>query len=335
MRRRLIPVLLLLLVFLTGCGKEKQKYGTLEVILDSPKAVILQEADGKKTAFRIQEDTWVSSLLEGVEPQDLREDMGVWVIYQGRRGCFAAPDGEKYPCYTARRLIIEEAAMDSPIFMSDGTRAWLWKGVFRDCYKLADKTPLLWVEVHPWQEQLDASDEVAGKIRSYFTEQGVLFDVNRELEKAYQFYLAADTEDAFQNPEVGQYTALRAKSSRVFYFCTTVTRPLTGQEMTEYQIDTAFDRETGEPIAMEDLFTCGRDKIMAAIYAASKLEDEELLAEMENAFRPEYLNFWPENLEVWFPAGSLSSYTTSFVLSVDMADIESVLEPWAVPISQE
>lgn len=335
-KRKLIPVFLLLLVFLTGCGKEKTFYGSVVRVETGPEAVVLEDGDGKRMAFLTGEVPVFASMVEGEKRDALGEHMSIQVTYSGRRSAYTAPDGETYPCYKAGYVYIDEIREEMPVRLSDGTEVWLWKGTFQNRWRLEDGTVLLFVDVSQWRGRIaSASEAVNQKIADYFREQGELVDVGKALEEANLRYLAQADKTEYQEAMVRQSTELVAESSRVLYFSTTVGQPQENGDMTEYRLGVAFDRETGKVISMEDLFTCGKDEIITAICEAAKLEDEALLRDMEKAFRLEYLIFWADGLEVWFPEGAIPAYETAFVVGLDMADIESVLEPWAVPISQE
>ena len=66
------------------------------------------------------------------------------------------------------------------------------------------------------------------------------------------------------------------------------------------------------------------------------LSDPALRSEMEAAFSGRSLLFFPEHLEIAFPAGSLPSQEHSYLLGLDWdEELSALLQPWALPYPPE
>ena len=120
-----------------------------------------------------------------------------------------------------------------------------------------------------------------------------------------------------------------ASSQEVMYFLTSVTLPLDGNTATELRLGAAFDRKTGEALEPQELFTCSPEALITALLNCSEVTEPTLRREMTTAFRPEYLVFFPEHLEVSFPQGVLPSQEYAYILSIPYEDLP--LPPWAIP----
>lgn len=328
MKRKLIPVLLLLLVFLTGCGREKTLRGTVTAL--GPEALVLRTAEGKEQAFQLAEDTIAFSWVEGGSREDLEPGVEVSVTRRGFLSGITAPDGTRYSGYEAAQVAIEAIREGSPVLLEDGTPVWRWRRVNGDRFCLEDGMELMWQDGSPVSlDSPQGSEEVNERIARWADKRGLLYDPMAELNRAYKAY--REDPAAFQCFLVGQELFPSAAGEGVLYYCTSLTYPLGGREATHTQFSTAFDRETGAELPVEDLFTCGEGELSAILLTASGLGAPALLEELESAFRLEYLTFWPEGMEIFYPAGVLRDYETPFILSVNPSVARSVLKPWAVP----
>ena len=100
--------------------------------------------------------------------------------------------------------------------------------------------------------------------------------------------------------------------------------------MTRVQFTDAFDRETGEHIPNEDLFSAGRTEVLDALISQMDV-DQDLERELREHFQWSYLVFWPDHLDIRYPAGSLPSQEHSWGWGIDYEDLAGVLHPWATP----
>lgn len=335
MKKKLIPLLLLLALLLTGCGKDKTASGTVTAVLGD--GVIVRLPEGTETAFLLGEDTITFSWVESVSWEDLEPGMNISADYSGWKKTYTAPDGREYPGYTAKILMIEEVRADEPVILSDGTEVWPWQGMVLDPYRLADGTELLCLNDLPMEAPGEAVSQEAGeKIQAYFDAQGILYDPISLLEQAWEAHQNTQPGENFQSFYASQMVSQTAVSDRVVYYGTSLILPFDSQEGSMTRLGAAFDRETGDVIPLEDLFTCPPEEIPGAVLEACAISEGTLRREMEAAFLPEYVVFGSDgNVEVTFPKGTLASQEYVHIVTAELEKLEGILQPWAVPEIQE
>ena len=232
---------------------------------------------------------------------------------------------------------------EDALILSDGTAVDRWQKGYSgyDFYKLKDGTELL-REEHPsgpenvyvgGRESFTSLPEHTAKaISAYYDDMGLLYDLETEVEGAYQEYLTCQTEgEEFFSYYLGQSTSLCASNERVVYFLTSVTLPLGGQYGMNYQVGAAFDRESGEVIPMWDLFALPEEDVKALIVEEFAPRSEAERAEMLEKLTAEYLVFQPDSLNVSFPYGVLATELYTSVVGIDYGELTGVLHDWAVP----
>lgn len=232
---------------------------------------------------------------------------------------------------------------EDALILSDGTAVDRWQKGYSgyDFYKLKDGTELL-REEHPsgpenvyvgGRESFTSLPEHTAKaISAYYDDMGLLYDLETEVEGAYQEYLTCQTEgEEFFSYYLGQSTSLCASNERVVYFLTSVTLPLGGQYGMNYQVGAAFDRETGTVIPVWDLFTLPEEDVKALIVEEFAPRSEAERAEMLEKLTAEYLVFQPDSLNVSFPYGVLATELYTSVVGIDYGELTGVLHDWAVP----
>ena len=85
-----------------------------------------------------------------------------------------------------------------------------------------------------------------------------------------------------------------------------------------------------------DLFLCPPEEMAPRLLELADLSDPALRSEMEAAFSGRSLLFFPEHLEIAFPAGSLPSQEHSYLLGLDWdEELAALLQPWALPYPPE
>ena len=232
---------------------------------------------------------------------------------------------------------------EDALILSDGTAVDRWQKGYSgyDFYKLKDGTELL-REEHPsgpenvyvgGRESFTSLPEHTAKaISAYYDDMGLLYDLETEVEGAYQEYLTCQTEgEEFFSYYLGQSTSLCASNERVVYFLTSVTLPLGGQCGMNYQVGAAFDRETGKVIPVWVLFTLPEEDVKALIVEEFAPRSEAERAEMLEKLTAEYLVFQPDSLNVSFPYGVLATELYTSVVGIDYGELTGVLHDWAVP----
>ena len=232
---------------------------------------------------------------------------------------------------------------EDALILSDGTAVDRWQKGYSgyDFYKLKDGTELL-REEHPsgpenvyvgGRESFTSLPEHTAKaISAYYDDMGLLYDLETEVEGAYQEYLTCQTEgEEFFSYYLGQSTSLCASNERVVYFLTSVTLPLGGQYGMNYQVGAAFDRESGEVIPVWDLFALPEEDVKALIVEEFAPRSEAERAEMLEKLTAEYLVFQPDSLNVFFPQGVISTQAHSSGVGIEYSELTGVLHDWAVP----
>ena len=175
---------------------------------------------------------------------------------------------------------------------------------------------------------------VQARILEYYQEQGPLYEEQTELERAFRKY--RQVPEDFSPASLRQDTALISSSQGALYFLTSVYLPTDGRYGQELRLGQAFRRDTGEPLEAGDLFLCPPEEIAPRLLELADLSDPALRSEMETAFSDRSLLFFPEHLEIAFPAGSLTSQEHSYLLGLDWdEELAALLQPWALPYPPE
>lgn len=217
--------------------------------------------------------------------------------------------------------------------LADGTSVNLFKSYLYQTYSLEDGEELLFVQdptnveetyaagIGSLRDLLEAAQE---NIKAYYDAKGLLYDELQTLEEAYDAYLAGPD---FQTYTLGQEICPSAVNEEVIYFLTIVSLP--GSEL---RLCEAFDKETGDPIPMEEVFTCEPGEFIQRLAKIAGIDDETLIEEMTAAFQTEYVTVSQSFLEVNFPAGTLPSEELPFGMGFEYnEDVCELIQPWAVP----
>ncbi|NLA86707.1 MAG: hypothetical protein GX847_05375 [Clostridiales bacterium] len=236
------------------------------------------------------------------------------------------------------RVLKEKGVMT----FSDGESVSMWRTDYsRDnVYKLSDETTLLTIQDTAGpdntyvvgKESYDDLSETAQKaVSAYYEKQGLLYDIQAELEKAYAEYLACkESGMEYHGRHISQDIVPTASNDKIMCFSTSVLLPLGGQTVQEIRLAAVFNRETGEALRIWDLFTLPEAEARQWLLDALDVE-AALRAEMEAALKPEYISLSPENLFVTFPQGSLPSQEYSYGFGLEYKNLKDVLQPWAIP----
>ena len=337
--RKILQVFLaaLMCAFLfSGCGEKTIRGEVIEVISDGQTGefsfVIDQDVGGLKT-IKTDADTYIFSWIEEATEKDLREGNvdGMMVSVTGKN---------RSEAFHAEHVMIEQLRIRNYHTLEDGTQVDIIIGLNEYTYCLGNITELLRVRnpigPHNVQvagvESLDSlPEEVQQNVIAYYDAQGLFYDEFQTLQDAYDAYCTWDKFYAFY---LSQEIIPTASSDDVIYFLTDFMsdRGLEGTE--ELRLGAAFDKKTGEFIPVTELFTCKPEAILPKLIEICDLDDAALIAEMEQAFRPEYVVFFPENLEITFPESALPAYGMSSGMGIDFTkneDLLKLLQPWAVP----
>ena len=353
MKQRISALLavLCLCLLLSACGGKDSISGEVVDIHQTPEAtaLILQTDGDKRIAVFLDEDTYVFGMddIDG-EAYKASPHTGVSLYFfpEGRKTTLTTADGKNLKAYHADRYIsIDAYLIQDAVTLSDGTPLDAWKtSMFGTTYQLKDGTELLREDAPSGPENHyvvglesfdDLSEAAKPAIRKYFDEQGALYDLPAELERAWAEY--QEDPKAFSAFWVSQDTSPAAASQKVMYFNTNVTLPVNGNICEEFTLCAAFDRNTGESIPLTSLFTCPEAEIAQNLLDLAEKDgsgpsDPEVKREMLKAFRMEYLSFYSDYIMQDFPAGTLPSQEHAYLVSVDYdAGLSDILQPWAIP----
>lgn len=227
--------------------------------------------------------------------------------------------------------------------LSGGASVDRWRGNWGDDhYRLPDGTELLWVRAPMGPENVangqknvqDLNEAARAAVLAWFEERGLLYDVEEELEWAYALYRACrESGERYEAGLVEQVIAPAFSNERIICFRTSVTLPLDEPQMAEeIQLETVFDRATGEVVSGWDLFTIPEEEVRAWVAEHASPDDPVLRREMEAALAPEWIFLEPGGLSVWFPRGSLPGYESAYGWFEEYEKAPgAVLQPWAIP----
>ena len=348
MKKLLLLSLSLLLCFtLSSCGGSHSISG--EVVEAAPAALVLETDEGKRVAVLLEESIYVFGMDE-IDGDDYKAaphtGVRVFFSYQEPAGSITTADGQQVDAYHADRTIhINAYLVPGAAVLSDGTILDAWKEGPSDLtYQTRDGVTLLRENGPNGPENYyiaglesfdDLSEAAKPKVAGYYEQQGALYDIQAELERAWTVY-QGDAE-TFSPFVVRQDTSPSASGEQIFYFRTDLTTTIRGNTVEETTLCAAFDRETGDDIPLEDLFTCPKEDIGRILLDLAEkdgtgLSAPSLKAEMEAAFQLEYLYFSQDHLMLQFPQGTLPSQEHTHLVSVKFNDdCKQILHPWAVP----
>ena len=224
------------------------------------------------------------------------------------------------------------------ITLSDGASVDLWTSdiPFYDVYKLADETILLRVEkqveladslVIGVESYNDLSELAQGAVDDYYDNLGLLYNLNKELEKAYAEYKKEGAR--FNSYFISQTTVPIASNDKIMCFLTAVTVPIEGQTVDEFHIGAVFDKSTGEYIDVWDVFITEKKETKKILLEKSGIEDSSLKVELIDAFEWGNVCMFRDHLEIFFPQGILPSQEHSLFVAIDYDDIQDILQNWA------
>ena len=329
MKKRILILALIICLLLCGC-RELTIRGEMMGWFSNGETGIcgfsIRRENGDGVSVIVDGHTHIFSWVEDITVSDFKAGTmdGIVVDIKG--------DMKQDTIY-ATEIQIEGRWFRNEYTLSDGTGVDLFKASLYHTYSLEDGRELLFVQKPTNVEETyipgigslkDLPEAAQEKIGAYYDAQGLLYDEIQILEDAYDAYLAGDN---FQTYALGQEVCPSAANEEVIYFLTIVSLP--GSEL---RLCTAFDKKTGEPIPMEEIFTCESQELIHRLAQIGGLTDETLIEEMMGAFKTEYVTVSQNFLEVNFPAGTLPSEEIALGLGFEYnEDVRELLKPWAIP----
>lgn len=341
--KRLLFALSACLLLLSGCsnaGNDWSMDGFVIACLPDAAGYIIDTEDHGAVTVYVNERTRIYSRCSEVETEDFITgavtDVMVHVEWDEGRS-FDKDEKTVYPSF----LIVEALWYRDAAQLSDGASLDILADDFMMTYYLKDGVKLLQINRTVGPEHIsvsgqdsydDLSEAAKVKVLAYYEAQGDLYDIGETLERAYADY---QNKTIFSSYRLAQDISPLASNESVMYFLTTVLLPDSSIIVHEEKICAAFDRETGEYIPTMELFTCSESLLAQQLLALSNVTDEALIAEMEDAFDPEYILLAPEHIELRYPAGSLPSQEHAYLITIpyDTIGLPFLIHDWAIPNS--
>ena len=301
---------------------------------------------GEEIGLLLEEDTWIRSCFDAYTDQAFRDGeiadaLHIYAELGSSKETIFNQDGEKILAYPAHLVEIDAYQMPDLMTLNDGTQVEVWQGHRGVLYALHDGPELLDVRTPTGPDGTYAwgvdtfrhlPQEAQDNISAYYQQQGLMYDTQEELERAYQEYRQWENSSPFPTQIVRQEITPTASAPNVIYFTTTVDRYIDGGVLSTEARCGAFYKDTGKPIALEDLFLCTPDTLIQTILDNSLITDSTQKQEMMEAFRLESLTFQRERLAIYYPDGSLSSEDAACSYSFAYDDaVTWLMQPWAVP----
>lgn len=323
-------LILSLLLLLTGCGS-KVIYGEVASITPKGEYIALTIL-GKDDIVLADENTMVYS-FSGIEEGLLEGELI-------RPSITAYDPKPRSGGYYSDRICVESIVLPEPYILKDGTELTVRKDYTHTTYFTPDGVDILWEQepIGPHNVSVGGlpsldmlSDQAQEAIFAYYEKQGLLYDLDCELEKAWQAFQVSENNSRFQSFHLSQDISPTAANDRLIWYSVYVTRPVAEGQHQQSSTHTVFDRETGNVVDIADLFTCSEKELGRRILEIVSMPDTELSREMEKAFRFEYLTFDSNSLGVCFPAGSLVSQNTNHLLGITYEELTGFIHPWAIP----
>ncbi len=361
MKRTLAFMLAALLALgLTACQDEKNISGALAEVQtaeDGSLSALILERDGKRTGVLLAEKTsvwprgegsWTGEEAMEAFRKDLQpgNELSAWCY--PRKEKLETAEGESIPAYWGQSVHINGILKRNALTLRDGTAIDVMENGGQGdnrTYQLFDGTELLRVDDNGGPENhyvmsLESFDDLTPqaqeKVRAYYEAQGPLYNEREELERSYAAY--QELGEAFECDWVQQDAAPSASNDKIMYFVTSLRLPQEygGRLSYERQSGGAFDRETGEKIDNWDLFAVPEAEVRRRFPELCGWVDEpELRAAMSEALKGDMFVFFPENVSVDFPPGSLPGEENGYCISLHYKDApEGFFQPWAIPVNR-
>ena len=349
--KKLLIFLFLCLLALTSCGKRT---------VNAHGKIIARETDENGRLISVVADTETNGTIRLILMENTHLDVPacfsekdfltddslypfISTVYDARTGKNDTYENRKIRCYEAELIDMDIEKNNTPastLTLSDGTELRVYPDSDHTLYALANGTDLL-LENHPQtpentmavgKKNIDHLEEnTKAAVLAYYEERGRLYDIMEELEKASAIYQQSQNKENFSMMRIEQNVYPTAANDRLIFFQTSLHLPLAEKTFTERNLCEVFDRKTGAYIPIEDLFICPLEELGSQLLALAHLSDADR-ADMEAAFRREYIFFTEDSLCIDFPAGSLTNYKEQYIVPLKYtSDLRGLMHDWAIP----
>jgi hypothetical protein len=334
MKKKLVMLLVIGMCLLCGCNNKKIYTGQVVEAFHGTDSIytqfVLLTEENKKIGILLDEQTQVWSFIKDFDIEAFKKgkesNVSISVEYTGRNVSMKTPDNSKIKAYIAKDIQVLATFTKDKLSLSDGTSIDMCEQSNSVVYQLRDGTELLRVKTPSGPNNVavggledfdDLSETAKPNVLAFYADQGLLYDVNSELERAYADYQQTTTKSEFNSYMLSQDISPTASNDRIMYFLTSVSLPVDGNNGQEMRLGAAFDRKTGKHISAWELFSCEKKEVIQTILDIAQVTDPVLRAEMEKAFSAEYIVLFQDNLEVSFPAGTLPSQEHCYMIGLD------------------
>lgn len=250
--------------------------------------------------------------------------------------------------YSDELMILEEASVYT---MSDGTVVNRWSAgtMEQDLYCIPDElnehllADVLVIDHPKGPEGVkndglcfdDLPEAAKSVIGSYYEQQGLLYDPMEELVLACEDYLVCKDEDkTYEFHYLNQVVWPTGATEELIAFCTELVTYHGEKDVRQDWYNVIFDRNTGEQISVESLFSVPLEEAKAVILDAlmpEKLERDEkhLRQQMEEAFSFDYIKLMNDGIEVMFPVDTLECKEKAFGNFIPAEELKGILDIWS------
>lgn len=350
MKRMRALLCALVLMLLAGCGEATVTLSGEVLEYHENGALVIRTKEGEAVGLIPGEDfhdfSWVDSLDTAKFEAERPENVVIRAECGKKTTSMRCRSGTEVTAYTMDYLSITEYLVDPfAAAFPDGVGVERWEAIGHDCYRLSDGTELLRVDMPTGPENsyvvnhasFDDLYTTAAKaaVRAFYKEQGLLYDVEAELERAYDAYQEWEGEEDFPTYRLSQSVSPYSSNEQIFTFVTSVLLPICPQFGQEISLYHTFDRTTGQPISNYELFTVSPEELLTTLLAQSNYEEWDNspnLSELQAALKPEYIALSDDHISIFFPQGTLPSQEHAYGFGFDYtSEILSILKPWARP----
>lgn len=318
-----------------GTQRLTHDFGTLTGVelTESGEQVLFFDCGEKKERAVLVDDLThlTSSIPELISSDDFQVqppvNVGISLSYRRLGQQVTMQDGRSQRIYPGVSLEIVEADTGKRFSLSDGTQVELWFHKDFDVYRLSDGTELLGIQRSPSAPVSELSPQVQDKIGLFFRTHTSL-NIPQLLEDAYQDYRTAAPGTFRWHTENQGFYEVHALASHVAYCSDSISGTVF-----------PFHRETGELLAIEDLFTCPIQEVVSLILDLddpwkNSHSDPPTREQLEDAFHPEYLKIYPGQ-KVCLEYPGLAIPGRQSVFSTDLVpitpELAAMFQPWALP----
>ena len=340
--------LMLSCALLVSCSTEKEIIGEIiEVHIDELAGIeeyVVLTKKGETIGLTATSGTAMFSWVDSLDVEDLKSGEQIGAVVSAKcdrkRTTIVTNDGKKIRAYPATSIAVEESVMRGAYTLADGTVLTRRDTIFdRFSYELPDGTELLWGEVPNPENNLsggtledrsDLSEEAKDKIAAYLSKHGPFYDLDKSLENAYADYInASETKRDFRANIMLQENRLLEGNG---HYVTCSVRLSTPAEQyytgvaEEDEFFVIFDTQTGEVVPLWDMFKVSEEQARRTLGKHCVANNVSTTAEeYANAIDPEHVCWSSEGFDIYFPAGTFQEHEHKLVVSIDTAQIKSIL----------